>query len=319
MLLFVAPPYRRAPGGLLAGADVSPGRFRLLRFSNGELCVTTKHDLREQSCAVLGSIAPPDEQMLAMLLLCHTLKKEGAREVVALLPYLAYSRQDKDHGGESLAAAWTGALLRGSRIDRVITFDVHSSRAARLLGMPLVSLSPAAAFARRLESIRFDGSASVVAPDDGAVSRCKAVADAAGIDQPIVRFHKRRTSKGVRQERFDGVPASRAVVVDDILDTGATLVSCCRELVRAGVTEIVVMVTHGLFTGEAWKELWEVGVRQICTTDTVPLPPHARSSRIHVVPIVAGAAPALHAATTAEQAIFWQERDQLAQLKGGSV
>jgi len=313
MLLFVAPPYRRAPAGLLAAADVSVGRFGRQRFANGELHVTIEEEVRDQACVVLGSIAPPDEQMLSMLLLCHTLKKEGAREVVALLPYLAYSRQDKACARESLAAAWTGALLRGSQVDRVVTFDVHSPRAARQSGIPVVSLSPAAAFAKQLGLLGPGGAISLVAPDDGAIARCKAVSEAAQKTQPIVCFHKQRTGKTVRHEHFEGVLAGRAVVVDDILDTGATLVSCCRELTRAGVTEIVVMITHGLFTGEAWKELWAAGVRQIYTTDTVPLPPQVRSSRIHVLPIVADAAPALRAAAAAEPVIFWQESEQVAQ------
>jgi ribose-phosphate pyrophosphokinase len=253
--------------------------------------------VRGRFCTVLGSITPPDDRMLSLLILCHTLRKERALDVVALLPYLAYSRQDKDEKRKSLASAWTGALLRASGVRRVVTFDVHSTRAARYVGLPLVSLFPAEAFAKRLAALSLAGDVCLVAPDDGARRRCEAVAKAAGIRRPIVRFHKRRTDAGVAHVSMEGTVVPRAVVVDDILDTGATLVSCCRGLVRAGAREIVVMVTHGLFTGEGWKELWSVGVREIHCTDTVPLPPAVRSSRIRVIPIIASAASALRAPT----------------------
>jgi len=92
---------------------------------------------------VLGSIAPPDEQILSLMLLAHTLKKGGAGNVTAVLPYLAYSRQGKEKPGESLGTAWIGSLLKGSGSDEVITVDVHSERDKELLCLPVLSLSTA--------------------------------------------------------------------------------------------------------------------------------------------------------------------------------
>ncbi len=85
-----------------------------------------------EKCIILGTIAPPDEQLLSTLLLSHTLKKEGAHTIIALLPYLAYARDDKQKAGQSLATAWVGALLQTSDVDEVITVDVNSSLVQRL-------------------------------------------------------------------------------------------------------------------------------------------------------------------------------------------
>lgn len=292
MLVLAAPPFHEVAMLLGAGGAV-PASASYERFANGELHVTVTEKVAGRACTVLGSITPPDAQMLSTLLLCHTLAKEGAREVTALLPYLAYSRQDKDEEQRSLAAAWTGALLRASRADRIVTFDIHSPRAGELLGLPVVSLSPAGAFARAWNAIGLGGDAVAVAPDEGAAARCQDVADAAGAQRPIARLHKRRSEAGIVHTSFEGAVGRHAVVIDDILDTGATLVSCCRMLLRAGAREITVMVTHGLFTGIAWKELWSVGVRRILTSDTVPLRPGIDASNIRVVPLLAEAAPHL--------------------------
>src|SRR3977135_2653721 len=107
MILFVFTGYEclfRSLGALRMGK----GKFEIGRFENGELFVTLGLPVRMAHCVILGSIAPPDEQLLSFTLLGHTLKKEGAYKITALLPYLAYSRQDKNEPGRSLATAWVG-------------------------------------------------------------------------------------------------------------------------------------------------------------------------------------------------------------------
>ncbi|HET8979359.1 MAG TPA: phosphoribosyltransferase family protein, partial [Solirubrobacteraceae bacterium] len=130
-----------------------------------------------------------------------------------------------------------------------------------------------------------------VAPDEGALPRATAVARAAGSDQPIVWARKRRTPAGIEHLGLEGAPARRAVVVDDILDTGATLVSCCAQLRRAGTREIAVVVTHGLFTGDRWRALWAEGVQEVWATDTVVS--RRRPPQTHVVSVAPLLAPVL--------------------------
>ncbi|MEK7347634.1 MAG: ribose-phosphate diphosphokinase, partial [Candidatus Eisenbacteria bacterium] len=148
--------------------------------------------------------------------------------------------------------------------------DVHSRRVARLVPMPLVSLSPAEIFAEEIRR-RSLQDATIVAPDEGAVERCEAVAKKAGMKRAITIVAKTRTPRGVVHRRLRGRVGRRAIVVDDILDTGGTLLSCCRELRRRGAREIHVLVTHGLFTGDAWTKLWRMGVKTIGCTDTIPV------------------------------------------------
>jgi ribose-phosphate pyrophosphokinase len=116
-----------------AVAQLQPRPFRIARFENGELHAHVETSVSAQRCLVLGSIAPPDERFLSVLLLAHTLKKEGARQVTAVLPYLGYARDDKDKPGQSMATAWAGSLVKASGCDRVITIDVHSERTKELL------------------------------------------------------------------------------------------------------------------------------------------------------------------------------------------
>ena len=274
--------------GILAKADgLARGSFQVARFENGELHLEIDDSVRSEACFILGSIGPPDEQMLSAMLLAHTLKKDGARTVTAIFPYLAYARHDKDKPGESLAAAWVGAVARESGIDEIITVDVHSERARSLFPIPVISLSSAGIFAEALHRFGLTG-ATIVAPDEGAIPRCQAVRKAARMGAAeIPYFEKHRSATGITHVARIGEVGRSAVIIDDILDTGGTLISACKMLREAGVQEINVMVTHGLFTGERWKELWQLGVQRIFCTDSVPtIRAEGRIERLSVVPLL---------------------------------
>jgi len=274
MILFVFPAYTAMGRKLGASLGIPPGQFSIDRFPNHELHAVIQTEVANEECFILGTIAPPDGQLLSTLLLSHTLKKEGARAIIALLPYLAYARDDKQKTGQSLATAWAGALLQASGVDEVITVDVHSALAQRLFPMPVISLSPAAMFAQELAKLSLLD-ATIIAPDEGARDRCQAVARAAGMTAEVVVLEKRRTREGVIHVNISGHVGHQAVIVDDILDTGGTLVSCCEQLQQRGVHAITILVTHGLFTGTLWQKLWIPGVTRIYCTDTVP-PAQAR-------------------------------------------
>lgn len=252
------------------GEIAERGLFEIGRFENGELFASVATPVRQAHCLVVGSVAPPDQQLLSVALLSHTLKKEGAQKVTAVLPYLGYSRQDKSKTGKSLAAAWLGSILQASGIDEVVTIDVHSERDKQLFPIPLISMLPDSIFA---EAMRKQGltDATLVAPDHGAIWRCQAVNAACGrpgADVPY--FEKQREEKGITHVGPIGTVGPRVVIIDDMLDTGGTLLSACEKLAQAGTKEIYIMVTHGLFTGTDWKRLWSLGVRRIFCTDAVP-------------------------------------------------
>jgi ribose-phosphate pyrophosphokinase len=295
MILFSFSNYEHIARELRSIPFLEVGQFAIARYDNQELHAKVQGRVSGEHCLVLGSIAPPDEQMLSLMLLAHTLKKGGAGKVTAVLPYLAYSRQDKEKPGESLGTAWIGSFLKSSGVDQVITVDVHSERDMELLCLPLLSLSTAHIFADVLRNQALTD-ATIVAPDDGAISRCEAVKKEAGM--PIGEtpyFEKRRTEKGIIHHGPIGRVGARVVIIDDMIDTGGTLVSACQRLREARVEEIYILVTHGLFTGSHWAELWSLGVRRIFCTDTVPLRADLEARNISVLP----AAPLLRAELSA--------------------
>lgn len=299
MILFALASYRDLAGDL-ARADPSLhlGDFTLERFTNGELHVELKTPVGGAECAVLGTLRPPEQHLGEFLLLCDTLRRCGARSIVALLPYFAYSRQDRAEDQCSRGAAWIGQLLAASGATHVLTLDVHSPQVAALCPIPLTSLDAAALLVPALEGLGAD--TTLIAPDEGAIERCQRFQQIAGLAR-FAHFNKVRSKSGVRSHLV-GPVSEHAVVLDDILDTGATLIACARGLRAAGVRQIAVAVTHGLFTtGTAWPQLWELGVDRIVCTDSLgSLTPPDR--RIKVVSCAPALSSALHTFTASRPA-----------------
>lgn len=285
MILFSFPGYENVAQQLRATAPVRLARFCVDRYRNQELHASIDGPVTREHCLILGTIAPPDECLLSTLLLAETLKKEGAAKITALLPYLAYSRQDKEKPRESLGTAWVGSLLKTSGIDQVLTVDVHSERDKQLFPIPLTSISTDSLFADAMKKYGLLD-ATMVAPDNGAIPRCDAVKKAAGMPAgEVPYFEKKRTEKGIVHYGPVGKVGPKVVIVDDMLDTGETLVSACEKLKAAGVREIYILVTHGLFTGSSWRHLWSLGVKQIVYTDTIPSPAGIAATKVTVLPV----------------------------------
>jgi len=285
VIIFTSSPYHKrfVKPFRAAAQDARAGSSEIKRFPNGELYVHIKTDVNQQDCLVIGSISPPDENLLAVLALVDALKHGGARSVRVFLPYLAYARQDKFEKGSGGGIEFIGALLRASGVDEIVTIDVHSSLDQGLIGLPIRSLSAAPLFKDVIYELGWPD-ITIVAPDEGARTRSQAMADALGYEQPIAYLSKKRVD-GIIHVSLTGNISSRAIVVDDIIDSGRTLVSCCNLLRERGVQDIAVVVTHGLFTGNAWKRLFGLGVSKLFVTDSCPEATAQHLPQIQVVPL----------------------------------
>jgi len=279
--LFALDPYRDLGRRLAERVGRGDGQsYRLRRFANGELQAILECDVEGEECYLVGTVEPPEENLVEFLLFCHTLQRNGAAAVWAILPYLAYSRQDKAEPRRSRAARWICDVLQASGASGVYSLDLHNREIAAEVGIPIVSISAAPVLAIALRgAVTADW--TLVAPDHGAIVRCDRLQSELDLNLRRAHFDKARSESGV-VSRLVGTVSDRVLVYDDILDTGETLVQSCRGLREAGAREITVAVTHGLFTGSAWKELWNLGVTRIVVTDSVQ-PVRSEDPRVEVV------------------------------------
>jgi ribose-phosphate pyrophosphokinase len=182
-----------------------------------------------------------------------------------------------------LGLAWVGRLLTASGADKIITIDLHNTKSAPLLKLPIISLKSNELFASTLneDKIKFD---SILAPDEGARERCEELSQALNFSKPIAYCKKTRGIKGVLTSGITGkLGGPRVLIHDDILDTGETLIAACQAARLIGTKEITIAVTHGLFTGAKWRQLWRLGVKKIYTTNSLPSAIAQKDKKIKIV------------------------------------
>lgn len=262
--------------------DISQGKNEFARYANGEWHANIHEKVSGLDCAIIGAFTPPDDQLIKSLVLAHTLKKDGANNVTAIIPYFAYMRHDKNIEYESFITDWIGKISTVSGFDKIITIDIHSEKAESLIKIPIVNLSPVDLFLAQINENDL-ANVSIVAPDEGATKRAENFARAAGVSRPVVYLKKTRLKAKITHTELVGELSDNVIIVDDILDTGGTLISCAKQLKKRGVKRITIVVTHGLFSGKKWQKLFKLNVKKIITTDSTPSSFCIKNKKIKIV------------------------------------
>ncbi len=257
------------------------------RFPDGELRPVVANVQGGDVYVVEPTGPPANEHVMELALLLDACRRGGADRITAVVPYFGYARQDRrGRAGEAVGARVVADILVSTGAQRLAVVDPHTTALEAMCSVPVEMLTAVPVLARALgPSVTAD--AVVVAPDLGAVKLAERYASLLG--GPVAVVRKRRLSgEAVRAEELAGDVAGRpAVIVDDMISTGATIEAAVRVLRARGATdEIVVAASHGLLVGSAGDRLAAASVRRLLVTDT--LVPGARSPLAVEVQSVAG-------------------------------
>jgi ribose-phosphate pyrophosphokinase len=251
---------------------IAPVRTLIERFPDGEAHVTVETPVRGHDVYIVQAMSPPvDEHLVELLMLADATRRGGAARITAVIPYLAYARQDhRTKTGESLGVRVVADLLAAVHIDRVLVVDPHTATLEAMFAMPVESISAASVLAAALQPLA-PADAVVVAPDLGAVKLAERYA--AALDLPVVVIRKTRLSgSSVRAEEVVGHVEGRVpIVIDDMISTASTISAAMEALIRHGCQPtLLVAATHGLLVGPAIERLRTLPLRTLVVTDTLP-------------------------------------------------
>ncbi len=247
-------------------------------FPDGEIYVRIPADVAGVDVALFSCMGGnPNRGLLEALLAAYALKENGARNVILAAPYLPYARQDASFKpGEPVSIRLVAKLLEDA-VSGIVTVDMHLHRFHDIKdvfgGIAAVNVSAMPLLARYVSS-RY-GRMPVVAPDDEAEQWARRAAETIGSEYYVLE-KERRGDEDV-EIRGRGVNANRALIVDDIISTGGTIEGAARLLRERGVEEVYVACTHALLVGDAEAKIFNSGVRDLISTNTVPNP-YARVS-----------------------------------------
>src|SRR5450755_3474073 len=277
-------------GTEIAGClGIDPTPSRLYDFPNGEIFVRFLESVRGCDAFVLQShTAPINQWIMEQLIMVDALKRASAKRITVVVPFFGYARQDKkSRGREPISARLMADLFLTAGADRIMAVDLHTAQIQGFFDGPVDHLFALPILAGYLEGKLDLSQTTVVAPDAGRVRVCERWTDRLGC--PLAIIHKRRDTDVANKvkvlEVVGNVAGRTCILVDDMIDTGATIVNAADALFEKGAARVIVTATHGVLSGSAVDGLKNSPIAEVIVTNTLPIPAEKRFDKLTVLSI----------------------------------
>lgn len=277
------------------GSDLVPTDART--FANGEIYARYDESVRGCDAFVIQSHAAPiNEWLMEQLIMVDALKRASAKRITVVAPFYPYARQDKKgRGREPISARLVADLFKTAGADRIMSVDLHAPQIQGFFDGPVDHLFAMPVLLDHFRSLD-PSTLTVVSPDMGRVRVADIWSDQLGA--PLAIIHKRRdplVPNQVTVHEIVGTVKDRVcLIVDDMIDTGGTIVKAAQALMDAGATRVIVAATHAVFSDPASEILQSDCVSEVVVTDTLPIPESKRFETLTILPIAPLIARAIH-------------------------
>jgi len=258
------------------------GRAEVFEFSNENIFVRINESVRQNDVFVVQSLSSPiHRSIMEMLIMIDALKRASAGRITAVLPYFAYGRTDKkDQPRVPITARLLADMITVAGANRVLTVDLHAGQIEGFFNIPVDNLTAAHILADYFYQRRLPNPV-VVSPDLGNAKRARNFAEL--LEAPLALIEKRRMGNNDTTSVLNligSVEGRPAILIDDEIDTGGSIVQAAHTVLQSGATEVYAACTHGIFSSQAIERLSASPIKELIATDTVPLPEHKRIPKI---------------------------------------
>ena len=252
---------------------VEVGAASVGRFSDGEVTVEIRQNVRARDVFVVQSTcAPTNENLMELLIMVDALKRASARRITAVIPYFGYARQDRRPRSTRvpISAKVVANLLETVGVERVLTMDLHADQIQGFFDIPVDNIYASPVLLSDLKSKNYPNLV-VVSPDVGGVVRARALAKQLGCDLAII--DKRRPTANVSEVMhvIGEIDGRNCVIMDDMIDTAGTLVKAAEVLKARGAKSVYAYCTHPVFSGPAVERIANSQIDEVVITNTIPL------------------------------------------------
>tara|TARA_Y100000591_G_scaffold104640_1_gene88959 strand:+ start:1014 stop:1946 length:933 start_codon:yes stop_codon:yes gene_type:complete len=246
-------------------------RSSIKKFSDGEIYIEINENIRGNSIFVIQSVSSPANDNLMELLLCiDALKRSSAKNITAVIPYFGYARQDrKVVPRTSISAKLVSNLITKAGADRVVTIDLHAGQIQGFFDIPVDNLFATPIFARHVKKKIKRNNLICVAPDVGGTERARALGKFLHAGLAIIDKRRPTPGKSEVMNVIGNVKGKTCIIVDDIIDSGGTIVNAASALTDRGAKEVHVYVTHGVLSGKAVQKIKNSKIKRLVITDTI--------------------------------------------------
>ena len=254
------------------------GSSKLTRFSDGEIQVEIKENVRRKECFVIQSTCHPvNDNLMEILLMIDALKRSSASYVTAVIPYFGYARQDKKVSPRvPISAKLVADLLTHTGVDRLITLDLHAGQIQGFFNIPVDNLYAAPVILDHIKST-FLEELVVVSPDAGGVERARAFAKRLHAGLAIVDKRRSAPNQAKAMAIIGDVQDKVAIILDDMVDTAGTLTEAAGVITSKGAKSVHACCTHAVLSGPAVDRITNSSLESLTVTDTIPLAEKAQA------------------------------------------
>jgi ribose-phosphate pyrophosphokinase len=270
------------------------------RFADGEIRVRIDESVRGADVFLVQPTCPPtSENIMELLVILDALKRASARRTTAVIPSYAYARQEKKlKPREPISAKLVADLISVAGASRILTVDLHVQSIQGFFDIPVDHIPAGPILAEDLIARSFVGAEIVVvSPDVGGVGTAKALADRLNASLAIIAKRRPEPNQVELIQVIGQLEGKRAILIDDIIDTGGSMVSAAEMVAQRGASEVYGYATHAVLSGDAVDRLEGSPLREVVVTDTIPVPPDKQRGKIRVLsiaPILAEAIRRVH-------------------------
>ena len=241
------------------------------RFADGEIYVEINENIRGNSVFVIQSTTTPANDNLMELLICiDALRRSSVKNITAVIPYFGYARQDrKVVSRTAISAKLVSNLITNSGANRILTVDLHAGQIQGFFDIPVDNLFTTPIFARHIKKNIKKNNLICVAPDVGGVERARSLGRR--INAGIAIVDKRRSAPGKSEVMnvVGNVHNKICIIVDDIIDSGGTIVNAVKALKNKGAKDVYVYITHAVLSGSAVEKINKSSIKKLIVTDTI--------------------------------------------------
>ncbi len=272
------------------------GNIDVFKFSNDNTFVRYHENIRQRDVYLVQSFSPPvNDHVMELLIMMDAAKRASAGRITAVIPYYGYGRTDKkDQPRVPITARLIADLLTTAGADRVLTIDLHAGQIQGFFNIPVDELTALGIIARYYEDLELPNPV-VVAVDVGISKRARDLAERLGV--PLAIVEKRRMDNDDKTELLNiigDVQDKTAILMDDEVDTGGSMVRASEVLMQRGARCVYASSTHGVLSSNAVERFKNSPIEELLCTDTVPIPDEKRNGKVSVVSIAALFGEAIH-------------------------
>ncbi len=262
---------------------VELGNIVTSEFSDGEFQPSFEETVRGDKVFLVNSTNPPTENLMELLLMIDAAKRASAKQIIAVMPYFGWARQDrKDKSRVPIGAKMVANLLTAAGATRIVTMDLHADQIQGFFEVPVDHLFASAIFLPYLKSLKLDN-LTIASPDMGGSKRANSYAKY--LNAEVVICYKQRLKANVIEKMtvIGDVTDRDIVLVDDIIDTAGTLTKAADLMMEQGARSVRAVCTHPVLSGSAYERIEKSALEELIVTDTIPL--RQQSAKIRVVSV----------------------------------